>query len=142
MGLISSRLKRPPRLGDLDDTVDDDLFKDHIRRVSLTSWIHNSTPYNLSYLGSYINKGVIVEDCNDIVKPEVEAGSREVAMATVNTELRRDFFRGVSGVGVWQIKGSNFCLVVAWRIPRFHMLTMKTNTMAVCQPSSNHNLYP
>ena len=111
---------------------DEVVFSGFKPKVTLTSWIVNDTGYNLAYMGSYINHGFSIDpERTAVVKQKVFAGNRELMLAAVNSPKCRDFFRGTSGAAVWKVEGTNFCLVVAWKVPKYRRVKCQSNTMAV-----------
>jgi hypothetical protein len=54
-----------------------------------------------------------------------------IGLAVRNEEKFLSGFRGTSGVAIWTIDGTGYCLALAWNIPKYRKLFKKSNLMSV-----------
>ena len=108
------------------------LFKGQKPSVNFVANLVNNTDFGLQFQGSWLKRGL-----NDYVSSIDSAFGKHpksVEDLVLAARNEKGFFRkffGTSGLSLWSIEDTNYCLVLAWDIPHYRKLFKRANTIAV-----------
>ena len=113
------------------------LFKGQKPNVNFVANLVNNTDFGLQFQGSWLKRGL-----NDYVSSIDSAFGKHpksVEDLVLAARNEKGFFRkyfGTSGLSLWSIEDTNYCLVLAWDIPHYRKLFKRANTIAVSKMMS------
>ena len=108
------------------------LFKGQKQGVNFVAKVINNTDFGLQFQGSWLKRGLNVYVSS--TEPAFGKHPKTTEDLVLAAKNEKGFFRqffGTSGVSLWSIEDTNYCLVLAWDIPHYRKLFKRANTIAV-----------
>ena len=127
MGCTQSRaIESPFLLGSLLETTKEDIFLGASPTVTLTASLDNDTSHKVVFKGCYLRKGSQAPLHKSATS--INSNSREnLILAAMNSEKFSEILRGTNGLALWKVEGTEYVMVLAWKIPKF--LTSQPRTV-------------
>ena len=130
MGCTQSRaIESPFLLGSLLETTQQDIFLGATPSVTLTTSLDNDTSHKVVYKGCYLRKGSQAPLRK--FRSSVNSNSHEnLILAAMNSEKFSEILRGTNGLALWKIEGTEYVMVMAWKIPKYRTVLKQSNTIS------------
>ena len=130
MGCTQSRaIESPFLLGSLLETTKEDIFLGASPTVTLTASLDNDTSHKVVFKGCYLRKGSQAPLHKSATS--VNSNSREnLILAAMNSEKFSEILRGTNGLALWKVEGTEYVMVLAWKIPKYRKVLKQSNTIA------------
>ena len=130
MGCIQSReIESPFLLGSLLETTQRDIFLGATPSVTLTASLKNETSHQVTYKGCYLRKGSEAPLRKSARKIDAQS-AENLIFAAMNSEKFSEILRGTNGLVLWKIEGTDYALVLAWKIPKYRGVLKQSNAIS------------